>query len=424
MAKNKEKKTNHSLAYILAAIMLFVVSFINMSLVDLLWGRISDTNTTTGAAMNAINTVDAELLVINNDVLRVINLASEMTNGDMLGRELSEQELISTQAELDQIVENISLEYDNIEAAEKRFEKIKGLSDNTKRRYNHAKALIDTYHTRLENLAVAFREDYSQLGNMNDLYVQDIYPLQVNAAEMLKAAIAINGADTGRKQAMLARVVYLVDFIMFGIMIVGELAILFIARYAKKSRLELEEREKNLAEVGAKLQTSRQNVNALALSNILTGMKNRYALDNDITERLDTDRFVIAVFDMDNFRTINDNYGYDFGDEYLTIVADKLKEDFGRFAEIYNITGNEFCFVFNREISEGQAIGISQNILTCMSSPFVVLNLSVQLTATGALHTYLPGDCSNLNQLLVKLDTAMRDAKRNGGNVLVQTNQI
>ena len=190
------------------------------------------------------------------------------------------------------------------------------------------------------------------------------------------------------------------------------------ADVAKKARAEIEEREKSLAEVDAKLKSTRQKASDLAIMNVLTGMKNRYALDNDISDRLESGRFQIAVFDMDNFRSINDTYGYDFGDEYLAAVAEKLKEEFGDVADMYNITGNEFCFVFNKNISESQAMGIAQNIQRVMSSPFEVLNLAVQLPCSGAVYHYLPGDCLNVNSLLVKLDTAMRNAKLNGGNMI------
>ena len=126
----------------------------------------------------------------------------------------------------------------------------------------------------------------------------------------------------------------------------------------------------------------------------------------------------IAVFDMDNFRMINDTYGYEFGDEYLASIADRLKEEFGDVAEIYNITGNEFCFVFNKEYSESQSMAFVQKIHSVLTSPYTVLNLTVQLTASGAAYHYLPGDCLNVNSLLVKLDTTMRNAKMNGGNMI------
>ena len=126
----------------------------------------------------------------------------------------------------------------------------------------------------------------------------------------------------------------------------------------------------------------------------------------------------IAVFDLDNFRSINDTYGYDFGDEYLAAIAEKLKEEFSDIAEIYNITGNEFCFVFNRDVTESQAMRYIQDIQNVMSAPYNVLNLTVQLPVSGAVYHYLAGDCLNVNSLLVKLDTTMRMAKMNGGNMV------
>ena len=410
MAKDKTKSGGASTPYIVAAILVAVMYVINATLVNRIYMNNRKMSQETSNTMSAINRINSQISEINGDVLSIIaNVGNATAHAN-----------------------SATAHFEVIHEAAEDFRKF-DVSDSAKRRFEHAMVVVDTYEARLTQ----FREMWNQAteqggtlgtdafgGDMEALYTQDIYPLQVTASQMLISTIDIVNIDTAKKSAANAKQSYFLMFLMLAVFILSEIAVFVVAKLAKKQRLELEERERNLAEVDAKLTTSRQNVNELALSNILTGMKNRYALDNDISERLDTDRFVIAVFDMDNFRMINDNYGYDFGDEYLTIIADKLREDFGRFAEIYNITGNEFCFVFNREISESQAIGISQTILACMTSPFVVLNLSVQLTATGAMHTYLPGDCSNLNQLLVKLDTAMREAKRNGGNMLVQTNKI
>ena len=63
-------------------------------------------------------------------------------------------------------------------------------------------------------------------------------------------------------------------------------------------------------------------------------------------------------------------------------------------------------------------MGIVQNIHAVMCSPYDVLNLTVQLPTSGSVYHYLPGDCLNVNSLLVKLDTALRNAKLNGGNMI------
>ena len=406
MAKAKSASKNyHSTPYIVAAIILAIIYIVNTILIETINANNNRVSQQTSKTMNAINRMNGELQNVNANVLRIVANIGDPTSA----------------------ANDTALNFQNIEDAMHDFESIEGLSDTAKHRYNHAKKVIETYNARL----LEFREQWNQAregggtmgtdafsSGMNNLYVQDIYPLQVTASEMLQATISIVNADTGKVMAANARNTYLLMTMMLVVAILGEVAIFIIARRAKKARLELEERERNLAEVDAKLKTTRQKASDLAVMNVLTGMKNRYALDNDVSDRLESDRFNIAVFDMDNFRSINDTYGYDFGDEYLAAVAERLKDEFSGTAEIYNITGNEFCFLFNKEISESQAMGIVQNIQAVMSSPYEVLNLAVQLPCSGAVYHYLPGDCLNVNSLLVKLDTAMRNAKMNGGNMI------
>jgi len=394
MAKNKKKST--STGYIFAAILVTIMYILNTLLVESIYRNNTNTSRTTQQATRALNMINSQLAEVNKNT---VGLAANLFDNPL------------------EIISDTERFYANINAAEKQFESVEGLSDAASNRFQYAKQVIATFRTRLESLGTSQVESGDQ-NSMSETLKQDLYPLQVTASEMITATIAIVGKDTGVLQRQNAIKAYILMTLMLVIWLVSMLAIWLFARRAKKARAELEEREMRLAEVDAKLKNTRQKASDLAVTNVLTGMKNRYALDNDISDRLETGRFQIAVFDMDNFRSINDTYGYDFGDEYLAAVAEKLKEEFGDVAEIYNITGNEFCFVFNKNISESQAVGIAQNIQRVMSSPFEVLNLNVQLPCSGAVYHYLPGDCLNVNSLLVKLDTAMRNAKMNGGNMI------
>ena len=396
MAKNKKSKGSG--AYIFAGILIAIIYIINTFLVEsIYWGN-QEVSQKTGQANSALNKMNSELTAINMDN---ISIAAGIIAPEDMGM---------TQA-------NTELRYGNIIAAEHQFEAIKDVSPVVTKRYNYAKALITAFKAKLDSLGT----DAVMSGDadeMNNILKQEIYPLQTTASEMLISTIDAVNVENVKLNAANTRRAFLLMTIMMIVAILGEIAVWLFARRAKKIRAELEEREKNLAEVDAKLKATRQKASDLAVINVLTGMKNRYALDGDISDRLESGRFNIAVFDMDNFRSINDTYGYDFGDEYLAAVAEKLKDEFGEVAEIYNITGNEFCFVFNSSITESQAMGIAQNIQRVMSSPYEVLNLAVQLPCSGAVYHYLPGDCLNVNSLLVKLDTALRTVKMNGGNMI------
>ncbi|WP_028517522.1 GGDEF domain-containing protein [Ruminococcus flavefaciens] len=395
MAKGKSRFKGSG-AYIFAGILIGIIYLVNTFLVEGIYWSNTSVSQTTSTVMNSLNKINGQLSEINNDS---ISIAAGL------------------KTDMESIVKDTNNRYANIIDAEHAFESVEGLSDTAIRRYNYAKNIISTYKQRLDAMGTGAvtSGNYEEMGY---ILKQDIYPMQITASEMLTSTIDIVSADTGKIMRKNTIRSYLLMTMMMIVAILGEIAVWIFAKKAKKARLELEEREKSLAEVDAKLKTTRQKASDLAIINVLTGMKNRYALDNDINDRLESGRFQIAVFDMDNFRSINDTYGYDFGDEYLAAVAEKLKEEFSEVAEIYNITGNEFCFVFNKNISESQAMGIAQNIQRVMSSPYEVLNLAVQLPCSGAVYHYLPGDCLNVNSLLVKLDTAMRNAKMNGGNMI------
>jgi diguanylate cyclase (GGDEF)-like protein len=396
MAKNKKSKGSG--AYVFAGILIAIIYVINTFLVEsIYWGN-QEVSQKTGQAMNALNKINGELTSINMDS---ISIAAGIIAPEDIGMVMGDTER----------------RYGNIIASEHQFEAIEDLSPAVVKRYNYAKALITAFKEKLESLGSgAVREGNEN--EMRDLLKQEIYPLQTTASEMLTSTIDGVNVETAKMTAANTKRAFLLMTVMMIVAILGEVVVWIFARRAKKMRAELEEREKNLAEVDAKLKATRQKASDLAVINVLTGMKNRYALDSDISDRLESGRFNIAVFDMDNFRSINDTYGYDFGDEYLAAVAEKLKDEFGEVAEIYNITGNEFCFVFNSSITESQAMGIAQNIQRVMSSPYEVLNLAVQLPCSGAVYHYLPGDCLNVNSLLVKLDTALRTVKMNGGNMI------
>lgn len=399
MAKLSSKKGSGG--YIFAAILIAVIYVINTFLVENIYWSNAETSQRVSKSNNSLNRMNSYLSELNKNSL---SIAAGVGNPMAL------------------IAQTDGL-YANIQDAEKQFESIEGISPEATKRYSYAKAMIETYKKRLEALGTGTIESGDQ-NAMSDVMNFDLYSLQITASEMLTSTIDIVNSDTAKMNAKTTAKSYILMTVMMIVAILGEIAVWLFARRAKKARLELEEREMRLAEVDAKLKNTRQKASDLAVMNVLTGMKNRYALDNDISDRLESGRFQIAVFDMDNFRSINDTYGYDFGDEYLAAVAERLKQEFSDVAEIYNITGNEFCFVFNKNISESQATGIAQNIQRVMSSPYEVLNLTVQLPCSGAVYHYLPGDCLNVNSVLVKLDTAMRNAKMNGGNMITTVMNI
>ena len=303
----------------------------------------------------------------------------------------------------------------------KEYEEIQH-SDIEKKRYNHAKLLVESYDNKLLNL----EQNFSSLDaeQMRNIYLQEIHPTQNAAVEMIMATLEIGKNDAAKLMSQNSLLFGIGFIFMFIILIVSEIIVRSLAKSTKRRMQRLQMQERQIAAAGRKLESSNQKMYDIALTNILTGMKNRYALENDLAERLETDQFNIGVFDIDNFRIINDTYGYEFGDEYLAAIGEMLLTEFNDVATIYNITSNEFCFIFNEDIPDSQIQRIADKIRLAMSSPITIESIMVQCTASGSIYHYLPNDSLNVSSLLIKMDNVMHNVKRNGGNAVYVVNSL
>ncbi len=80
----------------------------------------------------------------------------------------------------------------------------------------------------------------------------------------------------------------------------------------------------------------------------LTGLLNRRSYEV-YTQSLKR-RAYILLFDINNFKSINDSYGHSAGDMCLKHVADSIRAVYGRKGLCYRIGGDEFCVIIDRMI--------------------------------------------------------------------------
>lgn len=86
-----------------------------------------------------------------------------------------------------------------------------------------------------------------------------------------------------------------------------------------------------------------ENSYSLAYRDELTGLNSRRAF-NDALPRLKPP-YAVAVVDIDHFKSINDTYGHDTGDQVLRMVASRLAEVSGG-GHPFRVGGEEFNILF------------------------------------------------------------------------------
>ena len=90
-----------------------------------------------------------------------------------------------------------------------------------------------------------------------------------------------------------------------------------------------------------------QLLEKLAYQDGLTELLNRTSFMEEI-ERLQSEphaKVLVAIYDVNNLKTVNDTMGHNQGDEMLTVAANAIREHFESIGKCYRIGGDEFALI-------------------------------------------------------------------------------
>ena len=163
----------------------------------------------------------------------------------------------------------------------------------------------------------------------------------------------------------------------------------------------------------------------LAVTDPLTGLNNRRYLDKHL--KLLFDRAVargrplsVCITDIDRFKSVNDTYGHDAGDEVLKEFAARVRSTV-RGADLACRFGGEEFVVVMPDTSPETAAAIAERLRHVVESqPFVLRQSGVALDITASLgiSSTLYGIAS-AEELIRQADRALYEAKHGGRNRVV-----
>lgn len=166
------------------------------------------------------------------------------------------------------------------------------------------------------------------------------------------------------------------------------------------------------------IKSAEKKIFNMAYFDELTGLANRSHFHQQLEEQIKhakrkDKKLAILFIDLDGFKEINDTLGHDQGDEYLKIIAKKLKAMLREVDFIARLGGDEFCIIQN-DINEGIDASIIADRCLALSQEIVELDTQKIYPKMSVGIAVFPDNGVHANTLLKAADTAMYSAKHNG----------
>ncbi|MDO5062955.1 MAG: diguanylate cyclase [Peptostreptococcaceae bacterium] len=95
----------------------------------------------------------------------------------------------------------------------------------------------------------------------------------------------------------------------------------------------------------------------LASTDQMTGLKNRMCFVEDIENYNERPQGLVAIsFDVDNLKSVNDNYGHNVGDDMIITAGDMINYCFGKYGDCYRMSGDEFLCITEADVVVVEAL--------------------------------------------------------------------
>jgi diguanylate cyclase (GGDEF)-like protein len=155
----------------------------------------------------------------------------------------------------------------------------------------------------------------------------------------------------------------------------------------------------------------------------LTGLANRRSFDDELAlewrraERVG-DSLALLLLDLDDFKSVNDEFGHQAGDVVLRRVAAILDSGARQVDLAARYGGEEFALLAPETDTLG-AKKLAERLRADLEAATIELPTGGKLSVTASIGVAVKGDLERAEQLVAAADEALYEAKRNGKNRVV-----
>ena len=195
----------------------------------------------------------------------------------------------------------------------------------------------------------------------------------------------------------------------------------YFYRLSIKKDRELEDLNINLEAI---INMRTEKLKKLAITDALTGVYNHRHIVECLAVEIELANqyhapLALAIFDIDFFKQVNDNYGHVEGDKVLICVAACLQQNV-RHKDILGRYGGEEFFLILPQTDLGQAYSMVER-LRVLVSHLCIGERQIQVTVSAGVAGY-QGD--SMEDFIRRADRSLYHAKKSGRNKSIQDGRL
>lgn len=166
------------------------------------------------------------------------------------------------------------------------------------------------------------------------------------------------------------------------------------------------------------IRRSQDRLTHMARIDVLTGLPNRQHMSEIFAEAIlaaktSGNACALMFLDLDGFKPVNDSFGHSIGDEVLRTVAQRLSAEVGDRGQVGRVGGDEFALLLPDGQSRQAVEELGMKLIRAIAQPFIFPSVEIRIGLSIGC-ALAPVDGDRLDELLVKADLALYEAKSRG----------